>query len=192
MDVKSLLTAATLAATWHAQQTRKGSNREPYVNHLLDVAALIAAHVDEPSTDLLIAALLHDAIEDQGISPEEIEVRFGSRVLALVQEVSDDKTLPKAVRKQLQIEKTAHKSHDAKVLTLADKISNLTSLAQNLPADWDSLRLVEYVEWARKVVDQLRGTSAALEVRFDAAAAAAEQASRTLADVGSSSVKTSA
>lgn len=170
--------AASLAARWHAKQRRKGEAEEPYINHLLEVAALIERHAEGASADLLIAALLHDGIEDQGIAPEVIRERFGPRVLSIVEEVSDDKNLPKKVRKQLQIDRASSKSREAKVLVLADKISNLTTLAESPPTDWTPTRRVEYVSWCRAVVDQMRGVSGQLESLFDAAADAAELAAR--------------
>lgn len=175
-NVVKFLEAAQLAAHWHAKQRRKGAAAEPYINHLFEVAKLIAIHVDEPPTHLLIAALLHDAIEDQGISPEDIGERFGDSVLQLVQEVSDDKTLPKEVRKQLQVESASLKSREAKTLILADKISNLSALVRSPPTDWTPARALEYVHWSRRVIKGVRGVCPSLEAQFDTAANAAEQA----------------
>ena len=99
MTTLTVLKAADVAARWHAGQRRKGTTGEPYVNHLLEIAALVA-EADEGNTDLIVAALLHDAIEDQPISRETIAAEFGKRVAGLVQEATDDKSLPKPVRKQ--------------------------------------------------------------------------------------------
>ena len=132
MTTLTVLKAADVAARWHVGQRRKGATGEPYVNHLLEVAALVA-EADEGNTDLIVAALLHDAIEDQKISRETIAAEFGERVARLVEEATDDKSLPKPVRKQLQIETAPKKSRDAKLLKLADKVSNLRSVALSPP-----------------------------------------------------------
>jgi (p)ppGpp synthase/HD superfamily hydrolase len=121
-------------------QRRKGASQEPYINHLLEVAMLVAMATEGKDPNLVIAALLHDAIEDQGITREEIAARFGAAVADLVTEVTDDKSLPKAERKRLQIVHAPGKSHRAKILKLADKTSNLRAIAASPPADWNAER----------------------------------------------------
>jgi GTP diphosphokinase / guanosine-3',5'-bis(diphosphate) 3'-diphosphatase len=110
----SVLRAADAAARWHVHQRRKGAAQEPYINHLLEVAGLVAEATHGEDADLVIAALLHDAIEDQEVPSELITKEFGSKVAALVQEVTDDKSLDKAERKRLQIEKAAGKERASK------------------------------------------------------------------------------
>jgi guanosine-3',5'-bis(diphosphate) 3'-pyrophosphohydrolase len=127
-----VLKAADAAARWHVDHRRKGATQEPYINHLLEVASLVAEATEGKDPELIAAALLHDAIEDQEVPAEIIERDFGPRVLALVKEVTDDKTLDKAARKRLQIEKANTKSQGAKVIKLADKTSNLRSVATSL------------------------------------------------------------
>ena len=136
----AVLRAADAAARWHADQRRKGEAKEPYINHLLEVAYLVAEATEGRDPNLVIAALLHDAIEDQGVSRETIAEMFGEDVAGLVWEVTDDKRLPKAERKRLQEETAASKSPRAKVLKLADKTSNLRALAASPPADWSAER----------------------------------------------------
>jgi len=119
------------AARWHVEQRRKGEAKEPYVNHLLEVAALIAS-AGAPE-DVICAALLHDAIEDQKTPAAKIAGLFGTAVADMVKEVTDDKTLPKEERKRLQIEHAPHLTDGAKLIKLADKISNLNSLALSSP-----------------------------------------------------------
>lgn len=162
----SILKAADQAARWHEGQRRKGAKGEPYVNHLLEVAALVA-EAEPDDIDLIVAALLHDAIEDQKKTREEIADLFGDRVADLVVEVTDDKTKPKEERKRLQIINAPHKSRDAKVIKLADKTSNLRSLAASPPADWSVERMFAYIEWANDVVVGLRGASPHLDAKFD-------------------------
>lgn len=168
--------AADFAARRHVSQRRKGAAREPYVNHLAEVAALLAETVEEPDAWLVAAGWLHDTIEDTDTTHDELARLFGSKVADLVAEVSDDKSLPKAERKRLQVERAPHKSPDAKAIKIADKISNLRSLAASPPDDWDRVRVLDYVAWAESVVAGCRGTNAALESIFDQSAVAARRA----------------
>lgn len=167
--------AAVRAAHWHSDQRRKGAAQEPYVNHLLEVASLVADATGGNDVNLVIAALLHDAIEDQEVSRASIVAEFGEDVATLVMEVTDDKTLPKARRKQLQVEHAPHKSPRAAMLKIADKTSNLAALASSPPADWPLQRRADYVRWARDVVAGLRVDNAFLRERFAEAADAAER-----------------
>jgi (p)ppGpp synthase/HD superfamily hydrolase len=171
----AVLRAADAAAKWHVHQRRKGAAGEPYVNHLLEVATLVAEATDGKDPDLVIAALLHDSIEDQEVPCEIISETFGEAVAELVEEVSDDKTLDKQERKRLQIEHSHEKSYRAKILKLADKTSNLRAIAASPPPDWSVKRRLEYVQWARKVAKGLVGASAWLEREFEQAAKEAER-----------------
>jgi guanosine-3',5'-bis(diphosphate) 3'-pyrophosphohydrolase len=176
MDLVTVLRAADAAAKWHVNQRRKGVAGEPYINHLLEVAMLVAAATDGEDTDLVIAAVLHDAIEDQKISRELIAGAFGESVAKLVEEVTDDKSLPKSERKRLQVEHAPDKSSRAKLLKLADKTSNLRAIAASPPRDWPTQRRLEYVAWARRVARGLVGGSDWLEREFERAASQAEEA----------------
>src|ERR1700733_11079543 len=120
-DLVSVMRAADLAAQWHTNQRRKGAAQEPYINHLLEVAQLIAEATEGGDPNLVIAALLHDAIEDCEISRDEISAGFGEDVATLVVAVTDDKSLKREVRKQLQVEVAPHQPRRAKLLKLADK-----------------------------------------------------------------------
>jgi guanosine-3',5'-bis(diphosphate) 3'-pyrophosphohydrolase len=174
----AVLKAAERAAHWHARQRRKGAAQEPYINHLIEVARLVAEATDGGDANLVVAALLHDAIEDQQVSRAAIEGEFGEDVAALVLEVTDDKTLPKQQRKRLQVEHAPDKSPRAAILKLADKTSNLTALAVSPPADWNTARRLEYVQWGRDVVAGLTVENPWLRERFADAADAAERAAR--------------
>lgn len=171
-----VLKAADAAARWHVHQRRKGPAAEPYINHLLEVAKLVAEATDGKNSDLVIAALLHDAVEDCEVPMEMIQENFGKDVAELVREVTDDKQLDKAERKRLQIKNASHKSLNAKILKLADKTSNLRALANSPAADWSVKRRLEYLKWAREVAEGLRGANEWLEKKFDEAAAEAERA----------------
>jgi GTP diphosphokinase / guanosine-3',5'-bis(diphosphate) 3'-diphosphatase len=128
-----VLKAADAAARWHVHHRRKGPAKEPYINHLLEVAMLVAEATDGSDTNLVIAALLHDAIEDSEVPRELIAETFGEDVASLVAEVTDDKSLPKAERKLEQIKTAPIKSPRAKKLKLADKTSNLRAVAASPP-----------------------------------------------------------
>ena len=168
-DVVKLSQAADYAARQHIAQRRKGDRAEPYVNHVVEVAAMLAEATDGADPVLVMGGLLHDTLEDTDATYEDLVERFGSEVAALVQEVTDDKSLPKDVRKRLQIEKTPGKSRRAKLLKIADKTSNLRGLVISPPTGWTEERLRDYVDWAEQVVRSCRGLNAKLEAWFDAA-----------------------
>jgi (p)ppGpp synthase/HD superfamily hydrolase len=176
-ELVSVMRAADAAARWHVHQRRKGAAQEPYINHLLEVATLVTEATDGIIPRLVIAALLHDAIEDQGITAETIASEFGPQVAEIVMEVTDDKSLPKAERKRRQIASATKKSREAKLIKLADKTSNVRAVANSPAPNWSVERRLEYVEWAKSVVAGLRGTSPWLEQQFDEAA---DQAMRSL------------
>jgi GTP diphosphokinase / guanosine-3',5'-bis(diphosphate) 3'-diphosphatase len=165
--------AALFAAQRHAGQRRKGSAEEPYFNHLVEVADLLAQAVGDSDVNLIIAGFLHDTVEDVGVTREELRAEFGDDVAALVDAVTDDKSLPKPVRKQLQIEHAPRTSVRAQWLKMADKTSNLRSLRVSPPATWSMERRIEYVAWARAVVDRLPQPHPWLKAQFDEAAASA-------------------
>ena len=165
--IQAILSAARFAAEKHADQRRKGDAAEPYVNHLIEVADLVASALDEPDTGLVIAALLHDSIEDAGVTSEDLALRFGADVADLVGEVTDDKSLPQQERKRLQVENAPKKSVRAQTIKLADKISNLRSILTSPPADWDFERKREYFGWAKRVVDGLTAPNPTLKAEFE-------------------------
>ena len=141
---------------------------------------LVAEATDGANSNILIAALLHDAIEDLEVPREIIASAFGDQVARLVEELTDDKSLDKQARKRAQVENAPKKSKQAKVIKLADKISNLRGITASPPPDWSVKRRLDYVDWARKVVSGLRGANRMLEEEFDRAAAAAEEVIQTL------------
>lgn len=115
----------------------------------------------------MIAAVLHDTIEDTETTAEELQELFGEKITAIVLEVTDDKALHKEVRKLKQVEHAPHLSREAKLVKLADKICNLRDIVSSPPADWPAERKAAYFDWAKSVVDGLRGTNQALEAVFD-------------------------
>jgi len=166
-DIAKLIEAASFAAKKHSYQKRKGNDAAPYINHPLEVANLMANVGKVADHDILIAAILHDTIEDTETTSEEITELFGKAVCEYVLEVTDDKSLPKAERKQLQIEHAPHLSHGAKLIKLGDKISNITDVMNNPPAGWSAERRLEYIDWGEKVINGLRGANENLEKHFD-------------------------
>lgn len=162
--------AYAFAAERHVEQRRKGAREEPYLNHLVEVAALIAVATDGDDPNLIAAAVLHDTIEDTGTSYSELENLFNKDVADLVLEVTDDKKLPKQVRKDLQVQNTPRKSHRAKMIKIADKTSNLRSILTSPPGNWDKERKQTYLDWARQVVKGARGVNTHLEDLFDVTA----------------------
>ena len=164
-----IVRALEFAAHKHRDQRRKDAEASPYINHPIVLANVLVSEggVDDPA--VLAAALLHDTVEDTETTTAELRAAFGEKIAAIVGEVTDDKNLVKAERKRLQIEHAAHISREAKLVKLADKICNVRDVANHPPAKWDLTRRREYFEWAKAVVDQLRGIHPQLERKFDEA-----------------------
>ena len=176
-EATRLVTRATyFAAQRHADQRREGRRREPYINHLAEVADLLSEATGGDDAALVAAGLLHDTIEDTQTSLEELRSSFGEDVASLVMEVTDDKSLPKMERKRLQIVTAAKKSRRAKLLKLADATSNVRSLAADPPADWGADRVLDYIVWAEQVISHCRGLNPKLEHAFDTAVTGARAA----------------
>lgn len=172
-----VINAVGLAAEAHRHQRRKDAEASPYINHPIALLRILAVEGSVEDADVLCAAALHDFLEDCCGGPGQPSVtdgratileEFGSDVLAIVEAVSDDKSLPKETRKRLQIEHAAHSSPSARLVKLADKIANLRDISESPPADWSFERRQAYFDWAKQVIDQVRGTNAKLEALFDA------------------------
>ena len=173
MNPQRLLHALELASIKHRDQRRKDQQASPYINHPIAVASLLVQHGVTGETTLL-AAILHDTIEDTQTTREELAAAFGEDVAACVCEVTDDKSLEKARRKELQIEHAPHLSEGAKLVKLADKTCNLRDLAATPPPEWSDERRREYVNWSKRVIAGVRGINPALEAAFDKACRASE------------------
>jgi guanosine-3',5'-bis(diphosphate) 3'-pyrophosphohydrolase len=167
IDTGELLEAIELAAHKHRDQRRKDEAESPYINHPLAVVKLLWQHGVRERVPLL-AAVLHDTVEDTETTRDELVAKFGEDVAAAVMEVTDDKSLPKERRKELQIEHAPHLSPAAKLVKLADKTCNVRDLTDSPPADWPHERRTQYFAWAKSVVAGLRGVNASLEAAFDA------------------------
>jgi GTP diphosphokinase / guanosine-3',5'-bis(diphosphate) 3'-diphosphatase len=168
-DIQTILKAAGFAARKHRDQRRKDAAASPYINHPIALANILANEGGITDATVIVAALLHDTVEDTETTPAELRELFGEEVAQVVMEVTDDKSLPKAQRKRLQIEHAAHISKAAKLVKLADKISNLRDIATSPPKDWTLQRRREYFDWAKQVVDGLGDVSPLLRGAFDAA-----------------------
>jgi guanosine-3',5'-bis(diphosphate) 3'-pyrophosphohydrolase len=159
--------AADFAARRHTGQQRKGRGNEPYVNHLAEVANLLSIATEGTDAELVAAGWLHDTVEDTQTTHQELTKTFGERVAALVVEVTDDMTLPKRERRQKQIVDAPRKSPGAKLIKIADKISNIRARIVPRPSPDERDDLIEYVTWAEKVVAGCRGVNAVLDRMFD-------------------------
>ena len=168
-DIHRFIRAVDFAAAKHRNQRRKDEEASPYINHPIALTRVLKVEAGVADADVLSAALLHDTIEDTETTREELEREFGARIAGIVAEVSDDTSLRREERKRLQVEHAASLSREAKLVKLADKICNVRDMLDAPPAHWNLARRQEYFDWAREVVDQLRGTHPRLEQLFDEA-----------------------
>lgn len=166
-DIYRIIDAITFSADKHRFQVRKDPEQTPYIIHPMGVANILMTIGNVRDVDIIIGALLHDTVEDTQTTFGEIEQRFGMRVANFIREVTDDKTLPKEARKQLQIEHAPEKSAGAAQIKLADKLYNLTDLAKAPPIDWEKERIDAYFRWAQSVVDRLPWVNAPLKRGVD-------------------------
>lgn len=168
-DYARLLDAIAFAAAKHRNQRRKDAEASPYINHPLQLAHVLATEGEVSDLETLMAAVLHDTVEDTETTYAELRERFGKEVADVVMEVTDDKTLPKAERKQRQVEHAPHMSERAALVKLADKTCNLRDVAGSPPAGWSLQRKQEYFDWAKQVVDGLPAVNHRMRRAFDAA-----------------------
>lgn len=165
--VKNYTKCLNFAALKHSTQRRKDKAQTPYINHPIGVANILANEGNVTDLDVLMAAVLHDTVEDTDCSFDEIEENFGKEIRSIVEEVTDDKTLPKMERKRLQILHAKTASPKAKLVKLGDKLYNLRDLQRETPEGWTQQRVDEYFVWAKKVVDNCKGTNKELEDKLD-------------------------
>ena len=165
-DTARLLSALSFSAQKHRRQRRKDPEGSPYINHPIEVARILAEVGQVVDPQILIAAVLHDTLEDTETTPSELEELFGPEVRRLVEEVTDDKTLEKSIRKELQVKKVAGLTPKAKMIRIADKICNVRDVSHSPPTQWDASRRREYFDWTERVVTGCRGVNGALEQLF--------------------------
>ena len=164
---KRIIKAAYFASVKHREQRRKDTEKTPYINHPLALANVLAVECGVDDVEVICGALLHDTIEDTDTTEEELLEAFGEQITRIVLEVTDDKTLEWGARKEAQVRNAPHTSDQAKLIKLADKISNLRDLVASPPSDWSLERKQEYFDWAARVVDGVRGVHPELEALFD-------------------------
>jgi len=164
-----ILAALEFAAYKHRDQRRKDAKGSPYINHPIQLASILWHEGGVTDPVVIAAALLHDTIEDTETTWQELRGAFGDEVADIVLEVTDVPWLKKQVRKRLQVSKARGASRGAQLVKLADKIANLRDVATNPPAKWDLQRRREYFDWAKEVVDRIRGVNPELERKFDEA-----------------------
>ena len=160
--IAALLRALDFAAERHSAQRRKGPNGAPYVNHLIEVATLLVTEGGVDDVEVLVAAVLHDVIEDTETTLAEVQMRFGEKVSLLVASLTDDKRLPRAERKRLTLERLQHASPATKVVKLADLCSNIRAF----PVDWSLQRSLEYLAWSRRAAELCGGENPGLEALY--------------------------
>lgn len=162
-----VLKAVAFAAGKHRDQRRKDAEAAPYINHPIALAQVLWTEGQVRDPTVIAAALLHDTIEDTDTTLEELKGAFGQEIAEVVEEVTDVKWLKKRSRKKLQVARASRASQRAKLVKLADKICNLRDIIASPPAGWSLARQREYFDWAKTVIDQVRGTNARLERKFD-------------------------
>ena len=177
-DLRRLTKALLFAAEAHRNQRRKGAAQEPYLNHLIEVLDLVVQATDGTDMDMVLAALLHDVVEDTSTTYEDIVANFGEHVAQIVHENSDDMSLPKDERRRARIAAMPLKSREAKIVKMADVISNLRAIAVSPPAGWSAERKLGYLNACRELVDAARGTEPGIERMFDETAAKVESTVR--------------
>ncbi len=166
-NLERITAALAYASRAHRGQRRKGADAAPYINHPIEVMAVLVSEVGIADCNIICAALLHDTIEDTDVTLADLRELFGTEVADIVAEISDDKTLKSAERKQLQIEHARRLSHGAKIIKLADKICNLRDIGDSPPVGWGIDRQRAYFDWSKQVIEGLRGAHSELEVLFD-------------------------
>lgn len=173
--IARVIDALQFAAAAHREQRRK-DRITPYINHPIELVWVLSVESGVDDADVLVAAALHDYLEDCCGRPgqpsleqgrHQLRRRFGERVLACVEALNDDKSLEKDERKRLQVEHAATLGPDARLVKLADKVANLRDIIASPPDGWSIERKRDYFEWCKAVVDRIRGTHPRLEALFD-------------------------
>jgi guanosine-3',5'-bis(diphosphate) 3'-pyrophosphohydrolase len=168
-DLQRFVSALSYSATRHQDQRRKNVRKTPYINHPIALVHVLVVEAGVTDKDAIDAALLHDTIEDTGATKEDLHARFGDGVKDVVVAMSDDKSLPKAERKRLQIVHATDWNYSARLAEYADKICNMRDLSVEFPEGWTLERVREFFDWAKSVIDEIRGTHAKLDALFDEA-----------------------
>ena len=162
--------ALEFASIKHSHQKRKGI---PYINHPIQVAHLLIKCLHNPTTEIIVSALLHDTLEDTNTNSDELKDRFGDKVLHLVEEVSDNMKLSSLKRKKLQITHAHKLSAEAGYIKIADKTCNIRDMLTT-KINWTRKRKITYIEWAGKVISRISDKHKELVEEFKNAVKEAE------------------
>jgi len=165
--MNKIFEALKYASLKHKGQIRKGCDKAAYINHPIAVTNALVNVGEITNEDTIIASILHDVIEDTNTKPEEIAALFNQHVASIVLEVSDNKWQPSEIRKLKQIENAPNLSLPARQIRIADKLCNVRDIIDFPPKRWDKKRRIHYLEWTKKVIDQIRNTNLALENLYD-------------------------
>uniref|UniRef100_A0A915AEB2 Guanosine-3',5'-bis(diphosphate) 3'-pyrophosphohydrolase MESH1 n=1 Tax=Parascaris univalens TaxID=6257 RepID=A0A915AEB2_PARUN len=166
-DVAVIMKAVDLAARRHRRQRRGDPARTPFINHLVGVAYILTNEAKVYDTVTIVAAILHDIIEDTETTYVEIREMFGNEVATIVSECTIDKSQLRDARKKRQIVNASKLSHKAKLVELADKLYNLRDIERVMPVGWTARHKREHFEWLRDYVAVMKGTNEALETAID-------------------------
>lgn len=151
IPISLFMKCVQFAAHKHKDQRRKNPLMTPYINHPINVASILANEGNIKDEEVIMAASLHDTVEDTDTTFEEIDEHFGTTVGGIVREVTDDKNLEKQERKRLQIEHAATASYKAKLVKLADKLDNLRDLLEIAPTGWSPV--IDYLSAFRYILN---------------------------------------
>lgn len=167
MNPLLVIKATNFAAIAHRDQRRKNQDKTPYINHPIEVMTMLFdAGVTDTAT--LCAAVLHDTIEDTLVTQDQLLEEFGHEIAIIVTECSDNKSLPKEIRKQQQIEHARVVSTEAKLVKAADKLSNLSDLELNPPPTWTKEYIDGYFTWSYAVWLELKGKNDQIDNKLEA------------------------
>ncbi len=167
-DLQKIFKALAFAAHKHRDQRRKDEDALPYINHPISLADILVNEGGVTDVEVICGAILHDTVEDTDTTPEELEREFGPVIRDIVMEVTDKKSLPKPVRKLLQITHAPKLKEKPALVKIADKISNLRDIADHPPSDWSLQRRQKYFDWAKAVIDGIQNVHPRLREVFDA------------------------
>ena len=154
-NVDQILDASLFAAEKHQNQTKNNEKKTPYIIHPIEVADIVMRVGHVYKQDVLVAALLHDVIEDTGASFEDIAKRYGIVASSYVKEMTEKKELSLKERKKAQIIGAFHQTPDVAVIKFSDKLSNLNTLLKNPPSTWSRDKVDQYFLWAQSVIENL-------------------------------------
>lgn len=161
-DIALLFKGVRFAAMKHQGQYRLQAGLIPYIIHPIGVAKSLWIEGGIRNINVLVAALLHDTIEDTNTTADEIEREFGYRIRYTVEEVSDDPALLSNQNKQRQVDHAPHMTLNAQLVKLADRLYNVRDMKNELPG-FGPARIRWYMEWSLKLVQALQGTHEQLE-----------------------------